>query len=71
MTADAIFDEARGLVYSLRLKLEENKMNVGDRVVDLIPGMSVTAEIKKGSKKLIEYILSPLLRKLNESVTER
>jgi hypothetical protein len=37
-----------------------------DRLINLPPGMAVTVEIKTGSRRIIDYLLSPLLRyKLN------
>jgi len=36
-----------------------------------IPGMTVTVEIKTGSRRLIEYFLSPLLQGVQESIRER
>ena len=33
-------------------------MQVDDRVVNLSPGMAVTVEIKTGSRRIIEYLLS-------------
>ncbi|WP_157465949.1 hypothetical protein [Colwellia sp. TT2012] len=44
---------------------------INGRQVDLLPGMSVMAEVKTGKRKLIEFVLSPLMRKANESVGER
>lgn len=40
-------------------------------MVDLSPGMAVTVEIKTGSRRVIEYLLSPLLRYKSESLRER
>jgi hypothetical protein len=36
----------------------------------LMPGMEVTAEIKTGERRLIEYFLAPLLRHGSESLRE-
>lgn len=71
VTADAIADEAKGLVYKLRLKMKQKSMIIHGRRVDLFPGMSVMAEVKTGKRKLIEFVLSPLMRKADESVGER
>lgn len=59
------------LLYAARIALAETKMQVEDRVVDLAPGMAVTAEIKTGQRRIIEYLLSPLLRYRQESLRER
>jgi hemolysin D len=40
-------------------------------LVNLWPGMAVTAEIKTGQRRIIEFLLSPLLRYKQESLRER
>ncbi|MGQ0682921.1 HlyD family efflux transporter periplasmic adaptor subunit [Bradyrhizobium sp.] len=59
------------LLYSARVALGETRMQVEDRIVDLASGMAVTAEIKTGQHRIIEYLLSPLLRYRQESLRER
>jgi hemolysin D len=39
--------------------------------VNLQPGMAVTVEIKTGSRTVMSYLLSPLLRSQQESLRER
>ena len=68
---DAIQDENLGLVYSARIKLHQDGLQVEDRWVKLSPGMSAVTEIKTGKRRLIEYFLSPLLRYRQESIRER
>jgi len=68
---DAIQDENLGLVYIARFKLKKQQVQVEQRMVNLSPGMSVTAEVKTGKRRLIEYFLSPLLRYKQESLGER
>ncbi len=68
---DAISDEALGLVYMSKVLLTELDIQVGNRLVTLSPGMSVTVEVKTGQRRLIEYFLSPLMRFKQESVRER
>ncbi len=46
-------------------------MQIDDRLVDLEPGMAITAEIKTGSRHVIEYLLSPLLRHKQQAMRER
>ena len=36
-----------------------------------ISGMAVTIEIKTGQRRIIEYLLSPLLKSMKESLRER
>ncbi|MCU7860800.1 MAG: HlyD family type I secretion periplasmic adaptor subunit [Candidatus Thiodiazotropha sp. (ex Lucinoma kastoroae)] len=68
---DAIFDEKRGFTYSMLLAMEKKTIEVDGREVRLMPGMEVTAEIKTGKRRLIEYFLAPLLRHGQESLRER
>lgn len=68
---DAVEDEQLGRVFKLRLKLEQDDILVDDKLVELGPGMAVTAEIKTGKRRLMEFFLSPLLRYRQESVRER
>jgi membrane fusion protein, hemolysin D len=58
-------------VYSARVSLDETQMQVEDRMVGLAPGMAVTVEIKTGTRRIIEYLMSPLLRYKQESLRER
>ncbi|MCP4993835.1 MAG: HlyD family type I secretion periplasmic adaptor subunit, partial [Gammaproteobacteria bacterium] len=48
LTSDAIADEVKGLVYKLRLKMQQTQMQIDGRTVDLLPGMAVVAEVKTG-----------------------
>ena len=71
LSADAVADEHLGPVYPMRVRLEEERIQVGDRWVGLSPGMTVTAEIKTGKRRAIEFFLAPLLRYRNEALRER
>lgn len=68
---DAVSDENLGLVYAMQVDLHKTTMQVGQKIVNLTPGMAVTVEINLGKRRLIEYLLSPLLRYQNESLKER
>lgn len=68
---DAISDEKRGLIYSSKVKLPRTTMQVETKRVNLSPGMAVTVEIKTGTRRVIEYFLSPLVKHVGESLQER
>jgi len=59
------------LVYSARVSLDQTQMQIDDNMVDLEPGMAITVEIKTGSRHVIEYLLSPLLRHKQQALRER
>jgi len=68
---DAINDEKRGLIYSMRVKMDRAIINVDGTDVNLSPGMAVSVEIKTGKRRVIEYFLSPLMQYGHESLRER
>jgi membrane fusion protein, hemolysin D len=59
------------LTYAARISVDRTQMQVEDKIVNLSPGMAVTAEIKTGSRRIIGYLLSPLLKYKQESLRER
>jgi len=59
------------LVYAARVSLGQTQMQVEENLVNLAPGMAVTVEIKTGSRAVITYLLSPLLKYRQESMRER
>lgn len=71
ISGDAIQDEKLGLIYDARLTLHDNKIKADRRLVQLKPGMSITAEIKTGKRRVIEYLLSPVMKYMDESLRER
>jgi len=68
---DAINDEKRGLIFSVRVKMARSTINVDGAEVALGPGMAVTVEIKTDRRRVIEYFLSPLIQHTSESLRER
>lgn len=66
-------DDARAKepVYEARISLGRARMKIDEKLVDLEPGMAVTVEIKTGSRRIISYLLSPLLKYGHESLRER
>ena len=68
---DAVSDKEHGLIYTRHITLQTNHMRVDDHEVKLTPGMAVTAEVKMGQRRVIEFLLSPLLRYRQESGRER
>lgn len=64
-------DKPKGAVYSVKVLLDQNRMNIDGREVPLTPGMSASIEVKTGSRRIIEYFLSPLIQHTRESLNER
>jgi len=71
ISSDAIADEQLGLVYEARIEMSAAAIQVQDKMVNLTAGMATTVEVKTGNRRVLEYILTPLLRYRAEALRER
>jgi hemolysin D len=71
VSRDAIQDDKKGLIYSVKVTLDKSSLAVDGKETPLSAGMSVNVEIKTGDRRIIEYVLSPLLQHHRESLHER
>jgi len=71
VSRDAIADEKKGLIYSTKIMLDKATINVKGKAMPLSAGMTANVEIKTGDRRIIEYVLSPLMRHKRESLNER
>jgi hemolysin D len=71
--AESTSSEPKGqeLNYAVRVSLDVTRIQIDDTLANLAPGMAITAEIKTGSRAVITYLLSPLLRYTHDSMRER
>lgn len=60
-----------GLVYAVRIRLDRVTMRVRGRDQPLRPGLAAQVEIVTGTRRVIQYLLSPLARALDEAGRER
>jgi hemolysin D len=71
VSRDAIQDDKKGLIYSVRITLDQPSMAIDGKTMPLSAGMSVNAEVKTGTRRVIEYVLSPLMQHQREALHER
>ena len=84
ITADAVMKEpsvqpdkdgkaiaSGGAVFPATLTLAAHAIDVDGKAIRLAPGMNLTAEIKTGKRRVIEYLLSPVQSHASESLKER
>jgi len=71
VSGDAVNDEKRGALFPATLTLGATHIDVDGKPIRLSPGMNLTAEIKTGQRRVIEFLLSPIQRAGNESLRER
>lgn len=70
ISPDAIQDEKKGLVYKAKVKLSGANSSKKNRL-KLLPGMSVSAEITTGKRRIIEFFLDPLMTHIDDSLRVR
>jgi hemolysin D len=70
---DAVQDQKLGLVYPVRIKLAQTETvhAVNGRKGLVTAGMNVTADIRTDERRMIEYLLAPMLRYKQEALRER
>jgi len=69
-------DSTRGnggsrLFYKTLVSLDAQRLVADGAAYDLSPGMQVAAEIKLGTRSVLEYLFSPVTRAFHESGRER
>lgn len=73
ISADTIENEKKEQFFRVRLRTATN--NLIDRKTNkplaIIPGMTASVDILTGKKTVLEYLLKPLIKASNESLTER
>ena len=70
ISPDAINDEKQGLVYKMKVEINTEKTSKNNTVT-IEPGMSVTAEITTGQRRIIEFFLDPLMTHTDTSLEVR
>ena len=70
ISPDAIQDDKKGLIYKAKIKLNDEKSSKQNQL-KLLPGMSVSAEITTGQRRIIEFFLDPLMTRADESLKVR
>ncbi len=55
----------------MRIHPDRTTIRADGKDVALTPGMAVTAEIKTGRRRVISYLLDPVIQHVDESFRER
>ena len=67
----SILDENLGEIYPITVELKKDEMKIDNKIIKIIPGMTCTVDIKIGKRKLIDYIISPMIRYKDEALREK
>ena len=72
VSADSVYDEAeREAYYTVLVETDRAYLTRNGQNLPIVPGMICDVEIITGSKSVLSYLLKPVSRALNESLTER
>jgi hemolysin D len=71
ISRDSNKDDKLGLIYPVSVRLDAAEITVDGKTMPITPGMAVTAEIITGNRRLIEYLLSPVMKYRHEAGRER
>lgn len=71
VSSDAVADERLGPVYKVRVALDQQNIMVNGRALPLGPGLSATVDVRTGSRRVIDYLLMPMLKATQEAMRER
>jgi hemolysin D len=63
--------QAQSFVFPVTVAIDETAMRVDGATIPLTPGMTATVDIKTESRRVIDYLLSPLAKTVSEAMTER
>lgn len=68
---DAIEDEKLGPVYEIAITPTNTTLKVEGKTLPITAGMSVTAELKVGKRRVIEFFIYPMIKYLDEGLSVR
>lgn len=68
---DSREDETLGPVYTIDVTPKEKQMKVNGHWQSLSSGMSVTAEVKTGKRRIITFFVYPMIKHLDEGFSVR
>ena len=72
VSADSVYDEVeREAYYTVLVETDRAYLSRGGKRLPIVPGMICDVEIITGNKSVLSYLLKPISRALNESLTER
>lgn len=71
VSRDAIQDEKLGPVFQARVAILDNHPTGGGVPLDVSPGLQASAEIRTSERRVIDYLLSPIERRVQEAGRER
>ncbi|MBI1300225.1 MAG: HlyD family type I secretion periplasmic adaptor subunit [Alphaproteobacteria bacterium] len=71
ISADTIEDEQDNVFYRVRLRTFETELKRKGEVLPIIPGMVASVDILTGKKTVMQYLLKPFIKTMDNAMNER
>jgi HlyD family secretion protein len=71
ISPNGIVDQKAGLIFPARVRLSRNSMRVRGKEVTLVPGMAATGEIVTRQRTILNFLLEPVTKRLDEGFSVR
>ncbi len=71
ISPDSVEDENKTLVYKAQVSFDKNHLLVDGINKKITPGMTLTAEIKIGKRRIVDFFLSPFKKSVKEAIIIR
>lgn len=71
ISADTIEDEEGNSFYHVRIRTKETELKRKGEILPIIPGMVASVDILTGEKTVMQYLLKPFIKTLDNAMNER
>ena len=71
ISADTLEDENGNPFYRVRLRTYETELKRKDEVLPIIPGMVASVDILTGKKTVMQYLIKPFVKTIDNAMNER
>ena len=71
ISADSIVDQEGHSFYLIKVRTKKNYLGTTQKPLPIIPGMIASVDILTGKKRILSYLLKPILRAQSQALRER
>lgn len=71
ISADTIKNEKGEFFYRVKIRTKENSLNRKGEILPIIPGMIATVDVQTGKKTVMEYLMKPFFKTVENSMNEK
>jgi len=71
ISADSIVDQQGNSFYLINVRTKKNYLGTKEKPLPIIPGMIASVDLLTGKKRILSYLLKPILRAQSQALRER